>query len=218
MVVKELNRDVSIVVVAEIKKEYCNPIWLFKNKIISEDEMHSIVDEKMKIGDKWVSFETKNFDLVCDPQRLQIRSMRQEMSGRLSELATDITRSSMAIVKAVGINATLRILINEDPDYLKFCHHCAPMDAFSPMSDNAIMLDMTFADWSTKQTPDIPQKIYNIRKLEDKTRKDHIVQLNLNSHLQIDGDIEKTLHYYKEAPKIHDEFFANSLKFIESIK
>ena len=217
MVVKQLNRDVSIVVVAEIKKEYCNPIWLFKNKIISDDEMQSIVDEKMKIGDKWVNFETNNFDLVCDPQRLQVRSMRQDMSSRLSELATDITRSSMAIVKAVGINATLRILINEDPEYLKFCHRCAPMDAFAPMSDNAIMLDMTFADWSTRLTPDIPQKIYNIRKLEDNTQKNNIVQLNLNSHLQVDGDLEKSLRYFKDAPKIHDEFFENCVKFIESI-
>ena len=211
-------RDISIVSVAEVNKEFCSPFWLYDNKIISDDEMKTIVGQKVKIGERWVSFESKYFDLICDQQRLQVRSDNVEMSNRLAELTGDIVRSSMSAVNAVGINATYRIGFNTPVDFLRFCHHCVKTDGFTPLTPNGIMLDLTFRDWSEQETPETPVHLYNIKAINGENNQEKLLQITLNCHLQTDGDANKVGNYIKNSLQIHRLFFERCNDFIGKIQ
>ena len=108
MVVKVLNRNISIVVVASnIDKKTCSPFWLHKNGLISNEEMQSIKEDGVNIDGNVVSFSTSTFDFLCDPFRLQIQSSDITQSSRLVSLVRDVLRCAQPRINAIGINAMM---------------------------------------------------------------------------------------------------------------
>lgn len=218
MVVKVLNRNISIVVVASnIDKKTCSPFWLHKNGLISNEEMQSIKEDGVNIDGNVVSFSTSTFDFLCDPFRLQIQSSDITQSSRLVSLVRDVLRCAQPRINAIGINAMMQFSFSNSLEFLKFCHHCAPLDGLSPLSDNAILLDLTLMDWSKEQKAGDLQTIYNIKRLSDSPEKTQMAQISVNNHQPIDGNMITLNSILRMAEELHFGFFERSDSFIKGI-
>lgn len=215
---KVIYRDISIVLVSKINKETCNPIWMLKHGIITLEELQSIDNDKLIISKEHVQFQTSLFELTCTDEKLVIRSKDITLSNRLSDIALKIVACNNTKVNAIGINASSRFAFPYEPDFLKFCHHVAPLDGLAPLSDNALLLDMTVVDWSAPHSLNTPNKIYNIKRVQNLNNNVPVVQISMNyHHPQIDGD-EMLESYLLSSPHVHNEFFTNSKGLIISIQ
>ena len=217
MNVKVLNRYISIVVVAKIDKKICSPFWLHKNNLISDSEMKSITDDGVSISDNYVRFKTSTFDFLCDPSRLQVQTSDITLSSRIVSLVGDIMSCSKSRVNAIGINAMIQFSFSNGGDFLKFCHHCAPLDGLSPLSDNAVLLDLTLLDWSKEQKPGGIQSIYNIKRLSDMPQNVPMAQISVNNHQPIEDNVELIKVILEEAEEYHLVFFEKCEAFIKGI-
>ena len=213
---REIYKDISIVVVASVNRNLCNPLNLFKHKVISQAEINSINDKDMRVGADIVSFRADAFELYCDPHRMQVRSEDCTRSDQLSDVTLNILRLSETTPSALGINATFRFGLDE-PNYLQFCNKCAPMTAFSPMADNAVLLDLSFFDWNHPENDGQPTAVYNIKRLSDGLGNQKIIQISVNNHLIINDGMNTVMHYLTETAKLHAQFFEKSKQFISSI-
>lgn len=215
---KVIYRDISIVIVSKINKETCNPIWMLKHGIITIDELESIDNKNLVISNEHVQFQTSLYELTCTDEKLQIRSKDITKSSRLSDIVLKIVACNNSKVNAIGINASSRFAFPIEPDFLKFCHHVAPLNGLAPLSDNALLLDMTVVDWSGPQGPDTPNKIYNIQRVQNLNNNVPVVQISMNyHHPQIENE-EILNRYLLESPQVHNEFFTNTTGLIASIQ
>ena len=203
--------------VANISRDCCNPIYLFKHKVIGEDDMKSVNDKDIRISQDVVSFKTRNFELYCDPNRMQVRSDNISLSTILSDITLNIIRLSQSAPKAIGINATFRFATDEI-SFLRFSHKCSPNDAFGPMADNAIMLDLSFLDWNHAPGDGEPDAVYNIKRLTDISKEEKAVQLSVNNHYVINNGIDEAAKYLSESAKRHELFFEKCQQFLKSIQ
>jgi len=209
--------DINIVTVANIPRDCCNPLYLFKHKILGDDDMKSVNDKDIRISQDVVSFQTHNFELYCDPNRMQVRSGNISLSTVLSDMTLNILRLSQSVPKAIGINATFRFATDEI-SLLKFCHKCSPTDAFGPMADNAVMLDLSFLDWNHAPGDGEPDAVYNIKRLTDISKQEKAVQLSVNNHYAINNGFPEAAKYLSESAKRHELFFDKCQQFLKSIQ
>jgi len=212
---KPIYRDISIVVVGDVSRDVCNPLYLFKHKVISQEELSSINDKDMRVGIDIVSFKTSAFELYCDSGRLQIRAEDSSRSDQLSDIVLNILRLSEITPKAIGINATFRFCMDES-SYLKFCDKCSPIAAFTPMTDNALLVDLTFLDWERKRD-DGSMTVYNIKRFPDDINNQRVIQMSVNNHLVI-RDLDMVIRYLGETTNLHLLFFDRCQQFINNIK
>ncbi len=214
---RQIYKDISIVTVASVNRDVCNPLNLFKHKVISLAEINSINDKDMRVGTDIVSFRTNAFELYCDPHRMQVRSEDCTRSDQLSDVTLNILRLSETIPSALGVNATFRFVLDE-PNFLQLCNKCVPMTAFSPMAENAVMFDLSFFDWNHPENDGQPTAVYNIKRLTDGHGNQIIIQISVNNHLIINDGMNTVMHYLAETSKLHTQFFDKSKQFISSIK
>lgn len=203
--------------VANISRDCCNPLYLFKHKVIGEDDMKSVNDKDIRISQDVVSFKTHNFELYCDPNRMQVRSDNISLSTILSDITLNIIRLSQSAPKAIGINATFRFATDEI-SFLRFSHKCSPNDAFGPMADNALLLDLSFLDWNHNPGDGEPDAVYNIKRLTDISKEEKAVQLSVNNHYVINNGIDEAAKYLSESAKRHELFFEKCQQFLKSIQ
>lgn len=214
---RPIYMDISIVTVANITRDFCNPLYLFKHNVIKNDDIESINDKDICISQDVVSFKTRNFDLYCNSVRMQVRSENVSLSSILSDITLNIIRLSQSAPKAVGINATFRFATDE-PSFRKFCHRCLPNDAFGPMADNALMLDLSFLDRNHALGNGEPDVVYNIKRLPDISKEEKAVQISVNNHCPINNGIEEVAKCLMESAKMHEIFFKKCQEFIKSIQ
>lgn len=214
---RQIYKDISIVTIGKINRDICNPLNLYKHKVISQEEMESINDKELRIGADVVSFRTGSFELYCDPSRMQVRTADCSRSDQISDITLNILRLSETVPSAIGINATFRFGLDE-PSFLRFCDRCAPMTAFSPMADNALMFDLSFFDWNHPENNGQPQANFNIKRLPDEIGNQKVIQISTNNHLNITDGMNAVMSYLAETQKLHSQFFDNCQQFISGIK
>lgn len=214
---RPLYKDISIVSVGNVSRDVCNPLNLCKHSIITLDEINSIDDKEMRVGDDRVSFKTNTFELLCDSNRLQIRTEDITRSDQLSNITLSVLRLSEATPKAIGINASFRFSLDEVA-FLRFCNRCFPLATFSPMADNALLLDLTFMDWNHQPDDGQPNAVYNINRRPDTLNNQKVVQISVNNHLAIRDGMNTATYYLSETSNIHSQFFAKCQQFIKGIQ
>ena len=214
---RQIYKDISIVTIGCDNRDICNPLNLYKHKVVSHDEIESINDKELRIGADVVSFRTNSFELYCDSSRMQIRTGDCSRSDQISDITLNILRLSEKIPSAIGINATFRFSLDE-PSFLRFCNRCAPMAAFSPLADNALMFDLSFFDWNHPMNNGQPQANFNIKRLPDEIGNQRVIQIATNNHLNVIDGMNAVLCYLAETPKLHSQFFDNCQQFIRDIK
>lgn len=212
-----IYKDIGVVVVAQMNRDFCNPISLYKHQILSLDELQDVHNRRLVIDSEVVQFTFKELELTCLKDRLQIRSKDVSATTRISDIIRNILMCSPAEVKAIGINAISRYAFFNEPDFMRFCHHISPMDAFSPLSDNALFTGLSFRDWSEAPRPDAPVKLFNIQRVSN-MGKQPVVQIGLNSHLEIKGGKDCVEEYLSKANMIHMSFFEDANKLMASIR
>ena len=212
---RPIYMDISVVTIVSIVRYFCNPFYLYKNRVIGKEDLDSINDKDMIISHDEVSFRADNFDLYCDSNRMQVRSQNISLSTMLSDITLNILRLSEKSPSAIGINACFRFCL-DDNSFLRFCNKFLPNEAFIPLAENALMLDMTFQDWNQAPNSDEPNVMYSIRRLKDLTKDQKVVQISVNNHLEIDSDYDVT-RYLGEAVKRHNMFFDKCQQFIKAI-
>lgn len=217
MYVKVLNRSISIVVVANIDKKICSPFWLHKNNLISDNEMKFITDDSVSISDSYVTFKTSTFDFLCDPVRMQIQTPDITLSSRIISLVRDILRCSQPRVNAIGVNAMMQISFSNGVDFLKFCHHCAPMNGLSPLSANAIFLDLTLLDWSNEPKQGDMQTFYNLKRILTDSNNAPMAQISVNHHQPVNAHIDVINYILERGENLHMGFFDKCDAFIKGI-
>lgn len=213
---REIYRDISIVTVGNVSRDVCNPLNLFKHKVISKEELVSINDKDMRIGADICSFRTNTFELYCDQRRMQVRSEDFTRSDQLSDMTLNVLRLSETTPAAIGINASFRFGV-DNASFLRFCDKCAPLAAFSPMADNAIMFDLSFFDWNSRESDRHPSVVYNIKRLEDGIGGQKVIQIIVNNHLVMEDGMNSVMTYLAETSKLHSCFFDRSRQFINRI-
>lgn len=213
---RQLYRDISIVLLAKIDADICNPLNLFKNNIINNEELASI-DEKMRVNSQNVSFKTSEFELLCDGNRLQLRSENSMMSGRLGEILSNLIRIDNLNVDAIGINATSQVFFDAQ-DYRKLCRHIYPDNAFLPMAGDAMLLDLSFVDWNNPGNELSPRSIYRITRLPNNAEGLGVLQISVNNHLAIKGNKDLSAQYLSQANALHAGFFNKSKEFLNGIQ
>lgn len=218
MNVKILDRIISIVALANVNRKVCSPFWLHKNKMISDEEMKSINDDSVSISDTNVNFKTSSFELLCDHNRLQLQSYDIEQSLRLVALVTDIIRSSQAIVSAMGVNAAEQFSFSDMKDFLKFCHHCAPLNGIAPLAEDALLLDLTLMDMRGYNKETGSMRYYNINRLPDSKDNTPMVRISVNNHQQVGGNLDLMKNSMTKAEDEHLSFFKKCDEFLLGMK
>jgi len=213
---RQLYRDISIVVVADMNPEQCNPLYLQKMQVISEAELKNVKGE-LRVSSDVASFKIERaFEVYCDRKRLQVRTEDLTLSDRLCDFLISLLVVSNAKVNAIGINGTLRFNLT-DIDYLRFSHRCSPNNAYGPLVDNAMLLDMTIADWNHVENGETPQTIYNITRHPNAANGQPVVQIAVNNHLQINQDKDLSSRYLRQSSMLHTTFFDKCHQFLVSI-
>jgi len=214
---RQLYREISIVVVADMNPEQCNPLLLMKKQVISEGELKKVMGE-MRVSNDVASFKIDGaFEVYCDRKRVQVRTEDVTLSDRLCDFLISLLAVSEAKVNAIGINGTFRFGLT-DIDYLRFSHRCSPNDAFGPLVDNAHLLDMTIADWNHADDGETPQTIYNINRHPNAPNGHPVIQIAVNNHLQINQDKELSTRYLRKSSSLHTTFFEKCHGFISGIE
>lgn len=215
---RQIYRDINIVTVGKLNCDTCNPLNLFKHKVISQEEINSINDKNMRVSSDVVSFKTSSFELYCDSQKMQIRTGDCSRSDQLSDVTLNILRLSETTPTAIGINATFRFGLDE-VSFLRFCDKCSPMTAFTPMAENALMFDLSFFDWNhPAEDEKQPQEVYNIKRLSDDIGNQKVVQISVNNHLIIKNGMKMVIDYLSETSKLQSQFFDKCQQFISGIQ
>lgn len=217
MKTKALLKDIGIVVVSDINRETCQPIWMFKHNLLSLDEVQQINDKDTIVSKDLVRFSFGKIELICDNSRLQVRSRDISLSNRLSILVENILKCNNAEVKAIGINSLFRFAILNESDLLIFNHRIAPLNGLSPLTNNGLLSNITVVDWSEQKGNGIPQKSFNIQRVQSWDEKMPAIQISMNAHFTINEEKAYILKSLRDAAAIHSEFFLNSQKLIDNI-
>ena len=212
-----LIKEISIVVLGSIDKEQCNPLWLAKHNVISEDEMRSIDNNSLVISKDLVQFRTRQLEVLCDGKRLQIRSKDISLSNKLSCIVKGIIDCCGCKVSAIGINAMQRVSFLNDADFLHFNHHIAPLDGLDPLSPNALLSNITVSDWSEKEGDGVPKKTYNIQRIQNFENNSPAVQISMNAHYSMGTDSFTVNNTLDNAANVQSMFFMNTQKLLDSI-
>ena len=213
---KQLYRDISIVVVADTNPEKCNPLFLQNKQVISTTELMKVKDA-LRVSSDISSFSIEDgFEVYCDKKRIQVRTENITLSDRLCDFLIGFLAIVDAKVNAIGINGTFRFGLN-DIDYLRFSHRCSPNDAFGPLVDNALLLDLNIADWNHADDGVTPQAIYNINRQPHAVNGLSVIQISVNNHLQMIHDKDLSAYYLKRSSSLHGAFFEKCHNFINSI-
>lgn len=218
MKIRELLREISIVVLGSIDKEQCNPLWLAKHNVISEEEVRSIDNNSLVVSKDLVQFRTRQLEVLCDGERLQIRSKDVSLSNILSGVVKGIIDCCGGKVNAIGINAMLRVSFLKDSDFLLFNHHIAPLDGLYPLSPNALLSNITVSDWSEKEGNGVPKKTFNIQRIPSFDKNCAAVQISMNAHFAIESGSSAVVCTLDDAARIQSEFFKNAQQFLESLE
>ena len=214
---RPIYKDISIVTVGKVNRDICNPLNLYKHRVISQEELGAINDKDMRVGMDIVSFKTSAFELYCDERRMQVRSEDCSRSDQLSDVTLNILRLSETTPTAIGINATFRFMLDE-PSFLMFCNKCSPMAAFEPMADNALLVDLTFLDWNHNVNDGNPMSVYNIKRLPDEVNNQKVIQMSVNNHLEMRDGMNTVMYYLAETTNFHSHFFDRCQQFINNIQ
>lgn len=214
---RPIYKDISIVSVANINRDVCNPINLFKHNFINREDIESINDKEMRVGADIVSFKTKAFELYCDGSRMQVRSEDTTRSEQLSDLMLNILRLSETTPKAIGVNATFRFVMDEI-SFLQFINRCTPMAAFTPMADNALMANLSFIDWNHPDNDGQPMAVFNINRLPDIATNQKVIQITINNHLEMKDGMNTVMYYLAETGNLHSKFFEKCRQFLNGIQ
>lgn len=214
---RSIYKDISIVTVGKVNCDICNPLNLYKRRIISQEELSSINDKDMRVGADVVSFKTSTFEFYCDDKRMQVRSEDCSRSDQLSEVSLNILRLSETTPTAIGINATFRFMLDET-SFLMFCNKCSPMAAFVPMAENALLVDLTFLDWNHNVKDGNPMLAYNIKRLPDDINNQKVIQMSVNNHIEVRDGMNTVLYYLAETSSFHSRFFDRCQQFIDNIQ
>lgn len=217
MKIRELLKEISIVVLGSINKEECNPLWLAKHNVISVDEVNLIDNSSMVVSNDLVQFRTSRYEVICDGERLQIRSKDVSLSNKLSCVVKGIIDCCGCKVSAIGINAILRVSFLSDVDFLRFNHHVAPLDGLDPLSPNALLSNITVSDWSEKEEDGVPKKTFNIQRIQNFEENKPAVQISMNAHypLKTEGSIVNLT--LDNTANVQSLFFINAKKLFDSI-
>ena len=218
MKTRTLVQEISIVVVGAINKEQCNPLWLVKHNVISEDDVRSIDNNSLVISKDLVKFRTQQLEVLCDGERLQLRSKDISLSNKLSCVVKGILDCCGCKASAIGINAMMRISFLNDTDFLRFNHHIAPLDGLSPLSPNALLSNITVSDWSEKEGNGTPKKTFNIQRIRNFENNNAAVQISMNAHYTIETDSLAVDNTLANAANVQSLFFMNAQKLLDSIK
>lgn len=214
---RQLYREISLVLISEkIEVDCFNPVNLFKNQLVTEDELRS-VSSNMRVSTDVVSFRTESFELLCDRHRFQLRSEDINASIRFGQLAFSLIRIAKIKVNAIGINAAYRFSLN-DIDYLRFSHHCSPNNVFAPMAENAVLADLSFMDWNHPDNGLEPRTTYSISRLHNGNDGKPTVQISVNHHLTINDNKDLAAQYLSQCSTLHQRFFDKSKEFIGGIQ
>ncbi len=213
---KQIYKDISVVIVGDVNRDVCNPLNLYKHKVITQEEIASINDGDMHVGKDVVSFRAKTFELYCDSNRMQIRTEDSTRSEQIGDITLNILRLAQSKTNAIGINATFRFCL-DNLSFLKFSHRCSPSDSFIPMADNAILLDYTFIDWNHPMDNGEPAAVYNIKRLQDSINNQKVIQISVNNHKEIMGDFNLTTKYLSETGAYHSIFFEKCHNYLKNI-
>lgn len=214
---RQLYREISIVVVAKISPEQCNPLFLQKKQVISEAEVMK-VRGGMRVSSDMASFKIEDgFEVYCDKERVQVRTEDVTLSDRLCDFLTSLIVILDIKVNAIGINGIFRFGLI-DVDLLRFSHRCCPNNAFGPLVDNAMLLDMTIADWNHTENGVTPQTVYNISRQPNDVNGLSVVQIAVNNHLQIKQNKGLAAQYLRQSSNLHTAFFEKCHEFIRSVR
>lgn len=214
---RQLYREISIVVLADMSPEQCNPLDLQKKHVISEAEMMR-VRGGMRVSSELTSFKIEDgFEIYCDKKRVQVRTNEVTLSDRLCDFLISLLVVLDIKVNAIGINGIFRFGLT-DVDLLRFSHRCLPNNAYEPLVDNALLLDMTIADWNHAEDGVTPQTIYNISRQPNDVNGHPVVQMTVNNHLLIKEDKDLAAQYLRQSSNLHTTFLEKCHDFICSVK
>lgn len=157
-----LSQNISIVVLGKFNPEFLNPIWMVKNNILSVDDLRYGITSSSDT----LNFKTQKFEVLITYERMQVVCFDISDSDLMSDFVIKILEcKNNEELSAVGINSQKIFSLLNDPDMLKFCHHFAPLNALTPISDNALMCNMDWQSWEEPQSETSPRKQISLKRV-----------------------------------------------------
>ena len=214
MEISILSQNISIVIVGQFYPESLDPIWMVKRGILQLEDL----DKGFQLNPDTLSFRTKKFEVVITRSRIQVVSFEISESDIIVDFVVKLLKCKKpSKIDAVGINSEKVFTLLNEIDILAFCHHFAPLDSLSPVSYNAIIVDVTWQSWEEKQTEKSPQKLISLKRITNDERYPSF-RFSENNHHKINSEYAAIALLQKKTGLLHQKFNDTFKNLISSIK
>ena len=124
----------TLVLVGDFQPAMFQPLWFFKNKVITETEYNAIISSKnneLIVNNSLTQFETDLLSFQINQKRFQILGKKEPFEGVVDAFKNIFNSLSTIPLKAYGINYTFHLEAEDERELERIGKRLAPREYWS---------------------------------------------------------------------------------------